>query len=328
MPPNGGCTLLCAPPRRRTVDVLPPLLASLVFALYIHPAAGTAYCDASVRGGYACMKVVGTSVVHWSLSEDKYVLDMAVEVPGNGWVGVGFSSFGFMVASDAVIGGLEGLEGPEAFSLQAKVPSGVQRRPFATWLLHASIRREGVGSVLEFSRMMSGGSVDVAAGGTALIVAFHVSSRAVVHHSGRASFPIVLDQRPRQLASPTLTLPAPTPTPPTEVPADPSPVPVVDLRPQKPEERQMTPCTPSTLRGGTRMVQGVLEEADTYDCMYAHDPRLVLHWGRHTTAGGRVFTRFLLVSSITDGWLGVSFPDEPAAMVCRKLPMRIACHTH
>ena len=107
-----------------------------------------------------------------------------------GWFGVGFSSGGGMVGSDAVLGWAGGAA--TAYELDAKSVDGVKEEPSVA-LSGASVTVADGKTLLKFARPLAAGKVPLsAAGSTTLLYAAGTQSGKSYHDAGQGSFAVAL----------------------------------------------------------------------------------------------------------------------------------------
>ena len=136
---------------------------------------------------------------------------------GDGWFGIGFSSDGGMVGSDAVLSWVGG--SVTGYAMSAKSLGGVKAQPASYLsLTHMSVELRDGKTLIKFTRSLAAGKVPLRAAEPAtLLWAAGTSSKLSYHDSGRGSFTVYLDATPGAYPPPQL------PPPPHAPPSPPQP---------------------------------------------------------------------------------------------------------
>uniref|UniRef100_A0A7S4F6H0 Cytochrome b561 domain-containing protein n=1 Tax=Chrysotila carterae TaxID=13221 RepID=A0A7S4F6H0_CHRCT len=148
--------------------------------------------------GFDCMLTPAGApnawTLHWTLSADETSAAMAVTATvTSGWIGVGFSSDGSMIGSDAVIGTVGGAA--SGYLLNAKSTAGVVATTDETVGLTSPAAMSVTNGVarLDFEKTLQAGNVPVSADSATMLWALGpVAGGNIAQHSARAPFGVSL----------------------------------------------------------------------------------------------------------------------------------------
>lgn len=143
-------------------------------------------------------------------------ISIEYSAPTDAWLGIGFSSSGLMIPSDAVIG-LPATGEVKKYALAARNVGGVNQLPAEEQtLINAQINQSGGVTTMSYTKIIDEDgdiAIDVTGGSNNMIGAFGFTN-SLAFHDGFGTFAATLDASPTE--APTAAAPAESPTEPPE----------------------------------------------------------------------------------------------------------------
>eukprot|EP01060_Flectonema_neradi_P025323 TRINITY_DN34147_c0_g1_i1.p1 TRINITY_DN34147_c0_g1~~TRINITY_DN34147_c0_g1_i1.p1 ORF type:complete len:790 (+),score=157.27 TRINITY_DN34147_c0_g1_i1:1-2370(+) len=298
-----------------------------MFLLLLAMVAVVQACTPTTRSGYTCETSIPVGTIYYKVEGD--VAKFALLTNTGGYAALGFNSASAMVGTSAVIGSTS--LSPATYVISGKSESGVVQSTLS-WLQSSSVTSENGGTLLEFSRSMTGLSTTSS---TILVFAVHSSSGSLRYHSNKGVTSVTLsEQTPQPTPTPTQATPQPTqatpqPTQATPQPTQATPQPQATPPPTPPQTPPPTPqptqATPTPTQTPSPTPEPTIEVVELppptpsltcdlptspdHRCSYRPSDAVLISWTSPTASG--LFTVIITLETTSGkGWIGVGFGDS------------------